>query len=39
MLKITNFEAGERGDLCGYAYFFSVITAKNVNILDFGDYN
>lgn len=38
MLKITNFEAGERGDLC-VTFIFSVITAKNVNILDFGDYN
>lgn len=35
MLKITNFEAGE---FVLYV-FLSVILSKNVNFLDFGDYN
>ena len=33
MLKITNFEAGEWGDLCGCVFFVSVIAFEDVNFL------
>ena len=38
MLKITKFEAGEVV-LYDCVCFFSFILSKNVNFLDFGDYN